>query len=339
MRRGIGRFLGAAGLIGALTLAKGAQAAPPVSAEKGLLGVRILQSYRTVLQKYGTPTRIFRVGELVRIIEAVDAKGNPTGGVRSLGDDATTASAGGAAGGRGPTAGGAPPGAPGMSGGYGGYSGYGGGRPTSGPPPGAGGGYGAGYAAQYGAGAGGGRSGGASSPRMSGGGDRGGLPGGMGGSPPSGSGDGQTFQQAGGFIWVYFYPKKELLYAFVFNSDGRVEVILERGRNLGQATRRGVGLGSALQAVYSIYGWPNSTEQEGNGLGLYYNQNYHAQFATFNSKVIGVAVCLRESQKISLIDRSGQNGGGGGGYGAGKGAASAGGGGAKGGGAAPGVSE
>jgi hypothetical protein len=124
----------------------------------------------------------------------------------------------------------------------------------------------------------------------------GGLPGGSAGGSSLG---GDTFADAGGFVWVYFYPKKELVYQFTFNKDGRVEVISQYGRYMGQPTRRGVALGRAVNTVYAAYGWPDTTEQQGNNLALNYAQKYHIQFILLNNKVTGISVVLREHQDIT----------------------------------------
>ncbi len=68
--------------------------------DKQLLGVRLLQSYKQVLQLYGQPTRIYRNNETVNFIPATDANGRETGGVKGLGDSADSGGAG-AGGGKG----------------------------------------------------------------------------------------------------------------------------------------------------------------------------------------------------------------------------------------------
>src|SRR5262249_19882475 len=90
-------------------------------------------------------------------------------------------------------------------------------------------------------------------PGMSGAPGAAGASGGLGANLP-GQG-GTTFADAGGFMWVYFYPKQELVYWFAFNKDGRVIIIVEKGRDQGKPTSRGVKLGDPVRAVYSAYGW------------------------------------------------------------------------------------
>jgi hypothetical protein len=300
MRKGIGFLVSATALYGVLACAP-ALAAPPPAAEMSLLGIRILQGYNEVLRKYGTPTRVYRLGDPIDFVAALDGEGNPTGGIRGFGDDASamTVSAPGF-GGRGMMGG--APGAMagsgnmyaqmmrnqgrGMAGAFpgGARMGVGGG-----PPPGMMGGYGA-MMMNRGSGMMGTANPEGIGPRG------GGLPGGNAGGSSLG---GDTFADAGGFVWVYFYPKKELVYQFTFNKDGRVEIISQYGRYMGQPTRRGVALGRPVNSVYTAYGWPDTTEQQGNSLALNYAQKYHVQFILLNNKVDGISVVLREHQSIT----------------------------------------
>jgi hypothetical protein len=298
----------------------------PSVVEKELLGIRILQSYRTVLAKYGQPTRIYRGGESVLMIGAQDANGNLTGGVTGLEDG--TSSGGGMGGGRGGMPGGKGGGMPGMQGGgmpgmMPGGAGRGGMMPggmmpggmAGGPPGMMPGGKGGGIPGMQGGGMPGMMPGGMS------GGPPGMMPGGMGGRPGSTGnglgttttqGDTETFGEAGGFQWVYFYPKQELVYWFVFNRDGRVEAILERGRYLGQKTSQGIGLGSPVKSVYTTYGWPDTIEQQGTNLALRYNVKHHVQVNILNNKVTAVGVFLSETQRYFSDENAGGGAGGGG---------------------------
>lgn len=77
--------------------------------DKELLGVRLLQSYKRVLQLYGQPSRIYRADEVVNFIFATDATGKQTGGVTGLGDASSAGGGGGGVGGPGvPGSGGSP---------------------------------------------------------------------------------------------------------------------------------------------------------------------------------------------------------------------------------------
>ncbi len=334
MRREIGYLFGAAALGSTLALAvaqpRAARAAAPVTIEKGLLGIRILQSYRDVFRKFGPPTRVYRSGETIDMVEALDAQGMPTGGIIGLGGTGQ-ANRGVARGGPGmpgmgypgmapgmPGAGFRPPGAgmggrgigapsgppPGMMGGYPGMMGRGPGM--SGPPPGVFQGYG--YPGM--AGRPGGMSGGPPAGMM------GGYPG-MAGRPGMSATTGarnnteneDTFRSAGGYMWTYLNPRTEHLYVFLFNNDGRVTAIQEFGRNGGTRTQRGIGLGSPVSAVYQAYGWPDDTDQEGNYLQLFYGPKAHVQFTTLNNKVVAITVVLSENMRYRHTGATGQGAG------------------------------
>jgi hypothetical protein len=252
-----------------------ASAAKPVAIEKELLGVRVLQSYREVLLRYGAPTRVFRATETVNYQEATSLGGAPTGGVMGILD--SSSGSGGPGGG--------------MMGGPGGG--------MVAPP-------GGGLIAPPG-----GKGGGSGSPGMSGyPGMGGGAPGGgqAGGDNPDAS-----YSEAGGFTWVYLYPGKELAYEFHFNKDGRVERIAELGRGFGQHTSRGIGLGDTIEKVYSVYGWTDSIKEEVTGkFSLLYNDRYHAQFLILKNRVVGISVFLKENQYLRFEGGSGGGGGAGG---------------------------
>ena len=286
--------------------------------EKSLLGIRVLQSYKSVLARYGQPTRVYRLGETLEFVHEMDANGKYTGGISGLVD---MANAMGATGGSGKQGG--PPG---------GYSPPGGGGGRQGGPP---SGYGppGGYSPP-GGGGGGGRQGGPPSGY--------GPPGGY--SPPGGGGGGadagggglnganaqqdNTFKASGGYLWVYVYPDKRAS-VFLFNKDGRCEAILQLGRFNGQATSRGITLGSPIADVYRTYGWPESSEYSPVSISLYYNDKYHLQVEVLNNKVVGLLVCLSEDQKYKIAKADG--GGTGGGQGGAPGGQSGGGGGRPGG--------
>jgi hypothetical protein len=273
------------------------------------------------MAKYGQPDAVYAAGEVVNMEMVVDAKGAITGGVRGPGDGTGAQTAGLAGGGgfgggmRGGMMGGGMPGGMGRMGG--------------GMPPGMPGGMMGKMGGMMGGGPSGMMRGGA--PMGMGGpggmmGRMGGMPGMMGGGPPGMMGGGMngfgngaanngpaagTFAAAGGFIWVYYIPKKELAYEFYFNKDGRVEGILERGKAGGMPTSHGIGLGGTVRNIYNSYGWPDSMESQGPGVALNYNQKYHTYFSVLNStnKITGVAVFLRESQRVSFFDGTVSSGG------------------------------
>jgi len=310
--------------VGSLLLAGPTQAARRSEMEKSLLGIRVLQTYRNVMALYGMPTRIYRFGETVLTVPSVDANGNPTGGIRALdtaGNGSMTAGFGGGGlmggmPGMGRMGGGMPGMPPGMM--SGGPMGSMSGAPVGMPPS-----MMQGYQAAMNRGAGGPGMGGPSLPGMSGpmggrgaGGGMPGMPGSMGGATGRGPGGsnlpqsgGPTFAQSGGFMWVYFYPKQELMYWFLFNTDGRVVAIVEKGKNQGKPTSRGISLGSAVKSVYEQYGWPNSMDRQGDAIALHYNIRSHVQFQIINNKVTEVAVFLTEDQHAIESDTVGGRGG------------------------------
>ena len=179
----------------------------------------------------------------------------------------------------------------------------GGGGPASGGMPGAGGG----------PGSGGGMPGGKGGSSYGGG--PGGPSGAGGGSGIGGGGDesSTTFGQAGGYIWAYHFPITERLYLFAFNAQGRLLLTLERGRYGGGPTSKGLALGSSLAAVYNLYGWPDSVDEQGPGVVLNYSQKHHLLVAVLKGKVVGLAVSLFEMPKLRMLAINDDNGGSGGG--------------------------
>jgi hypothetical protein len=317
--------------------------------EKSLLGVRILQSYRNVLNLYGAPTRVYKLGEPIEFIYATDAQGRETGGVRGLAD-ATTTQAGGAPTGGGAAAmsgsgalmppgmgargpGGMPMGGAGMAGmpmGGAGMAGMmsgmmgargPGGVPGMGMPPGMGGGGTSPMGGMMGARGPGGMpmSGAAMAGMMAGGGM---TPPGMGGGMAGMMGAGgaaanqpqeDTFETAGGYYWVYLYRALEMAYLFGFNKDGRLEIVAQFGRLGGGATSRSVRLGDPISRVYQAYGWPDAMEKTEQRTIMYYNTKYHVQFDIVNNKVAAIAVMLRETTRLRPTGNRGGAGGAGGG--------------------------
>jgi hypothetical protein len=346
MRIQLGLLMGLA-IVGGVSLpASGGGGA--VSMEKSLLNIRILQSYKKVLARYGQPTRIYRRDEAFDFIPAVDSKGMPTGGVKGLADMAqaapTMAGGAGAAmggpagmmaggsmggamrplppgmGGSMPGMGTVPGGARGAMGGgsmgssYGGYGAMMGGRgPMGGGSMGGSMGMGRGaMMAGSTAPTAGGSMGMMGGNMMPGAAMAGGMAGGMIGGGAGTSEGGEGYRSSGGYVWVYLFQEKSLAYTFHFNKDGRVEMIGQFGWRLGIPTSKGLRLGDPVRKVYSTYGYPDNMFKQGDVMTLLYNQKHHAQFDILNNKVSGIAIFLHESQKF-------ERGGGGGGTGMGGG--------------------
>ena len=108
MRKGMAVLCGLGIMGGLLALTPLPRASAKAgSIDKELLGIRLLQSYKAVLQTYGQPTRIYRADEAVELIPATDANGRETGGIIAIGG---SSQAGG-------FPGGGPGGMPGLGGG------------------------------------------------------------------------------------------------------------------------------------------------------------------------------------------------------------------------------
>jgi len=275
MRTASGILLSSAAVAGLVALAP-ARAAAPVAIEKSLLGIRILQNYKDVLSKWGPPKLIARGGETLVYVPVLDPEGNDLGGIRSisyLGGGST--GGGGTPGAGGPGKGGGS--APGMSpmapNMGGGKKGNGGGGPGSGGGPGGPGG---------GAGAGG------------------------------AGGDADTsFGEAGSYKWVYHDARHQDFFVFNFNLEGRVVYVVERGREGGMPTQKGIHLGSSLASIYETYGWPDTIQEIEPGFVLDYGSKYHAKFAVIKDKVVGIGIVLEESQTVPFFPIGGSGGGGG----------------------------
>lgn len=202
----------------------------------------------------------------------------------------------------------------------------GGGMPGGGGPPGSGGGRSGGGPSGEGAAMPGGGKG---APGSSGGGGGGGI------GSSSGDEANTSFGQSGGYIWAYHFPRTEKLYLFIFNAQGRLLVTFERGRYGGGGTSNGLNLGSSLASVYSMYGWPDSVEEQGPGVVLNYSQKHHLLVAVLKGKVVGLAISLFELPKMRMLaineESNGGGSGGSGGPGGGPGSGGRSGGGGKGG--------
>src|SRR5580700_8596902 len=110
MRTASGILLSSAAALGLAALVP-ARANAPLTIEKSLLGVRILQTYHDVLAKWGQPTLVLRGGERFLYTPATDANGNDLGGISGVsyegGSGGSGAPGGGGGGGmKGPGSGG-----------------------------------------------------------------------------------------------------------------------------------------------------------------------------------------------------------------------------------------
>lgn len=233
-------------------------AAASFAAERQLVGIVLGRSYKTVLDKYGTPDLMVPV-TLPTASTLLASSGfglgvaNPGGGM----DSGSPYGPPGASG---------PGGYPGSGPGYGapgGSPGYGppGGSPGYGPPGAGPGGPGGPPVLPPTGGSGPGGSPGYGPPGM-GGGPGYGPPGGMGGSGPGGYGGGYggdasatggATQQGNAVKWVYARPNGGSL-EFWINEDGRVAQIAATGRSGNAVTAKGTRLGSSYAQVLKAYG-------------------------------------------------------------------------------------
>ena len=282
---------------GALVLGAALQseAATPTSREDSLLGVRLLSSYKTVLQRFGQPAEI-QVGMPTGSEEG--AGGAQAGAMPGMGGGPV-----GMAGGGMPGSGGFP-GGPGMMGGSGGPMGMAGGIPGSGGPslPGFGGPMGApkgmpGSGGPMGMaggmpGSGGGSMGG---PGLMGGGGAAAAPG-LPNIPGSGGGPSQET------IWWYKFPQQGLFYAFLINKQGQVIQIQAHGykpdpKTPMARTAKGITLGAPFGAVLKDYGWSSDGEHVGEYLVMRYDSRErigggHGRlaFQVMRNQVVGITV-------------------------------------------------
>jgi hypothetical protein len=268
---------------------------------QSLLGVRLYDSFQTVLKKYGPPQEVRTGGEPA-------APNTPETANRGL---AATGGAGGGGGKLGGAGGGGMSGAGGMMGmmtGRG-MAGMSGGAPGAGGPPSnimamMGGMRGGGMPGMSGMGGGNPMApGGGGLPGFSGrrgGDDEGGAPA-MPGAMTGGAGTNaqQEEQDPGEAFWWYTVkrvdPKnkdRQVVHymGFLFNNEGKVIQIQEYGFAGGQATTKGVGLGDPFNRLLRIYGWSNDGEREGDKMVFRYGTKEKLAFQLYKNQVVGITL-------------------------------------------------
>jgi hypothetical protein len=293
---------GGIGLVALATLAMSAANAQKPTAERELLGVRVMQTWKMVLNRHGQPTRI-ETGAPVATIggqQSSTVSGGMSGGLPSMG-------------GMGPMSGmppmpptgmgsGAPMGMMGSSG----MSAMMGARPgMTGPgsmgmmmPPG-------GPMGMMG-------SGGVPTTEEGAGSYPGGgmVMGGKMGSMMGGGMMGATNAQAqasgeGEVTWIYDHGQNT--YVFLFNKDGRVIQVQSFGYANGGKTAAGIALGDPVAKIYRTYGWPDQIEKEGDSMVLDYSRASHVAFQLLDrhngkgSRVVGITVALTEPRNPAGI--------------------------------------
>jgi hypothetical protein len=293
----------------------GLLAAGSASAERSLLGITVGRSYRTVLAKYGDPTRIDPVflptgtaPQLGQQYAGVGGFGGQPGFPGQPGDNS-----GGFPGAPGGFSGGAPggfPGGGGPGGAPGGLSGGGGAFPGApgggGPPilPGAGG-----FPGAPGGEAGGAPGGFPGAP----GGGPGGFPAGGGFSGGGGQGGSTTGNAA---VWTY-NKQGGVTLEFLINEDGLVAQISVSGSGKGfnTSTSKGIQLGSGYTKLLNTYGFPDRhlimsvgqtgvqqaampysavVKSGGQATQLTYTSKHNVSFILLNQKVVRMTVALAE---------------------------------------------
>jgi hypothetical protein len=221
------------------------------AAERQLVGIVLGRSYKTVLDKYGTPDLMVPV----TLPTASTLLANSAFGMGILPGGPDT--------GMGGSPYGPPGGGPGS--GPGGYPGSGpGGPPGYGAPGGYGGPPGSGPSSPYGP-PGGGPAGPGGPPVLppGGGGEGPGGPPGYGGPSGPGGGYGGDPNAAGGgqqgnaVKWIYARPNGGSL-EFWINEDGRVAQIAATGRTGSAVTSKGIKLGSSYAQALKAYGPPET---------------------------------------------------------------------------------
>jgi hypothetical protein len=283
------------------------QAATPTAREDSLLGVRLLSSYKTVLQRFGQPAEIQvgmaegnGEGEGGATAGAMPGLGGGfPGGPMGMAGGIPGSSGGPSLPGFGGPGGGRPSGMPGSGGGPMGMAG--GGMPGSGGPmgmPGSGGG-------PMGMPGRGGPMGMAGGMPGSGGGPMGMAGGGGGGAAATnglptlpGSGGGPSQET----IWWYKYPQQGLFYAFLLNKQGQVIQIQAHGykpdaKAPTARTAKGITLGAPFGSILKNYGWSSDGEHIGEYLVMRYDSHERVggghgrlAFQVMRNQVVGITV-------------------------------------------------
>jgi len=263
------------------------------AAERVLVGIVLGRSYRQVLTKYGTPSRI----QPVTI--PVPGQGNGAYDPNNPGAMGGYGGAGGYGMPGGDAMGGGYPGGPGAMGGAMGMPGGMPGGPSYGAPGGMPGG-------MMGPAAGGSSGGPPVLPPVAGGsGGPGGMPGY--GGPAGGKGgpglmdNSESTQNpnaitgvSNGAEWIYKRPKGVTM-SFVINEDGRVAQISVSGKTFAAArTARGVSLGNEYRRVLGTYGWPARQMVGPYYVEAYYTKNHHAAFTFVDGKLVRITIALAD---------------------------------------------
>jgi len=94
---------------------------------------------------------------------------------------------------------------------------------------------------------------------------------------------------------TYIYDKPNgLTYAFLLSPSGRVIQITVAGYKDAARTSRGIALGSTYSAVLSKYGFPEQQAVEGDTVFLSYASRAHVAFQLIHNKVVSIMVAYRD---------------------------------------------
>lgn len=254
-------------------------AQPAIHTEDSLLGIRLLDSYKSVLKKYGQPAEIQVGNPLAPEADAAGPGGGP-GGMPGLPG----------------SGGGGIPGSYGMPGGPGGMPGsYG--APTGGGIPGSYGTPGSGGLPGFG-GPAGGKGGAPMMPGSSGAPGSTGTPGSNALPVIPGTGGGTSEET----IWWYKWQQQGVFIAFLFNKQGQVIQIQSHGYKTypntpNARTSKGVVLGSSMGAILKNYGWSPSGDHDGEYVVMRFDSssrvgNGHGRlaFQVLKNEVVGITL-------------------------------------------------
>lgn len=276
----------------ALLAAGGACAAPPPLhvPENGLLGIRLMDTYRDVLRKYGQPNEV-----------QISGPGMP-GTVASAAPGAAGGPGGGAPGAPGAPVYGGPNYGPGSIGRMGGFPELNFARRGAGQAGGAGrlpgfGGPGEDYSGGYSGQAPGSRPAPGGLPGFGGVPSPAGSSGFPGGPAAGGAAEGDQSATTAEETWWYHDRKKAIHKAFLFNKEGRVIQIQEYGWRDTPTTQLGVHLGSNLGEVIRKYGWSSDGEHMANQITLRYGVKNKLGFQLVNNKVVGITIAVYNQPK------------------------------------------
>ncbi|MCL5283636.1 MAG: hypothetical protein M1330_02855 [Armatimonadetes bacterium] len=109
-----------------------------------------------------------------------------------------------------------------------------------------------------------------------------------------------TGTEPGEQTWIYKTKNDQYEKRFLFNKDGRVIQIQVFGYSGPGETERGVRLGDPLSKVFKLYGWTSHVQQTGDTLYVDYRESAHAAFNLLDLpngkgfRVVGITIAITE---------------------------------------------